>query len=593
MEYYIEKLVGDGMKIKWTYLIGGLIGIIVVTSIIVPVAIHFLAKDNLFEPGPIIIIMNDEDFEKYYFLGDGSESNPYIIENYNITTSENNAIYISSTTKYFIIRNCTLAANLTGIYIKNIAYGTATITQNICINHFYYGIYLLNSPGVSISRNFCYRNYFSGICSIDCANLIMNNNTCYKNSIGVYLSYLNNITVSNNTFNNNLYAGIELYFSSNVTLANNTCYDNFYKGIRLDSSSNVVLTNNSCNDNMNGFYLLNSTNLVIANNTCSNNTFLGINLINSSNVELINNNFFNCGLDISHNTNNDYFSYIVESNWVNNKQLGYFINSSSSTISNSIYGQLILINCSDMIISNLEIVNVTIGLTLKYCKNLILINNTCKNCISGISLKSSPNSTLVNNTCKNNWDGISLHSTNNTFLTNNTCNNNSQSGISLDFSSDVELTNNTCNNNDVSGISLWYSTDIIITKNTCNNNNFAGVDLTSSNIIMSYNIINNNSLGLSAGYSDYCLIIYNSFRENTNHAISFHYESNNNIVHHNSFIDNNLVGDSQAEDEWMNNIWYDTATNKGNYWSDWAGIGDYEIDGNANATDPYPLSSPP
>ncbi len=109
------------MKKKWGYLIGGLIAAIVVTSIVVPVTLHFLTKkDNLIEHKheAVIIIMNDWDFKNYNFTGEGSESNPYVIENYNITTTKDYAIYISSTSKYFIIRNCNLAANFTGIYIK-------------------------------------------------------------------------------------------------------------------------------------------------------------------------------------------------------------------------------------------------------------------------------------------------------------------------------------------------------------------------------------------------------------------------------------------------------------------------------------------
>ena len=586
------------MKKKWGYLIGGLIAAIVVTSIVVPVTLHFLTKkDNVIEqkPDAVIVIMNDWDFKNYNFTGEGSESNPYVIENYNITTTKDYAIYISSTSKYFIIRNCNLAANFTGIYIKNIAYGTAMITRNICNNHKYYGIYSTDSSGVLISRNFCYNNTLYGIYLSDCSDFIVDNNTCNNSCLGIYLSYSNNITLTNNIYNNNFYAGIELDFSANVALTNNTCNDNFYKGIRLEASDKAILTNNTCNDNMVGFNLLYSNSAKITNNTCSNNFLSGIRLRFSNNSWLTNNNFYDCGLSIWHNTKEDYFSHTVENNYVNDKKLGYFINSSSSTISNPIYGQLILVNCLDMIISNQEFCNTTVGLTLKYCENLTLINNYCNNCEFGIILESTSSSTLINNTCENNWDGgITLSSSKNISLTNNTCNNNDHDGISLYYSPYTILTNNTCNNNEYAGVQLRYSKNVTLNENTINNNDYAGIQMTSSNnTFLTNNRINNNWLGLNSRSSDHCLIIFNSFGENTNYAISIHYEADYNIIHHNSFIDNNPGGTSQAEDEWMNNIWYDTTTNEGNYWSDWIGSGDYEIDGNANAVDPYPLSSPP
>lgn len=602
------------MEKKWRFLIGGVIGVIVVTSIVVPVTIHFLKKDNL-SVDDIIIIMNDIDFQKYNFPGDGSESNPYIIENYNITTSEDNAIYISSTSKYFIIRNCHLEANLTGIQIENIAYGTAIITKNICNNHLSTGISVSSSSGASILSNFCYDNSFAGFLLIDCSDIIVANNTENNSFGGIYLSNSNSITLTNNTFTNNSY-GIELHYSSNVnltknicdnnfyygisflyshnnTLTNNTCNDSFYKGIHIESSINTVLTNNSCENSHDGFYVLGSNNTTMINNTFSNHILYGIRLIDSNNASLLDNAFYNCGLSITHYSLEGYFSHTIENNRVNDKKLGYLVNNASSTISNSIYGQLILINCSDMIISNLEISNTTTCLTLNHCENATLINNICNNSNSGIFLMSSSNSTLINNTCENNWNGIIIYSANNATLNNNTCNNNEHDGISVDNSSNTKLTNNTCNNNH-NGMHLWDSKDVTLNENTCYNNVYSGILSTSSDtIIVTSNSINNNGYGLNLGYSDSCLIIFNVFRENTNYAISLNYETDNTIIHHNSFISNNSGGTSQANDEWMNNTWYDSTTNKGNYWSDWIGIGDYNIDGTANTVDSYPLSSPP
>lgn len=66
-------------------------------------------------------------------------------------------------------------------------------------------------------------------------------------------------------------------------------------------------------------------------------------------------------------------------------------------------------------------------------------------------------------------------------------------------------------------------------------------------------------------------------------------KSNNNTIHHNSFVDNT---EQCTNDNWINNQWYDSKTNEGNYWSDYNGTGDYIIGGSAGARDPFPLDHP-
>ena len=50
------------------------------------------------------------------FPGSGTEEDPYVIEGYNITTSEQYGIYIYGETNFFVIRNCYIDALDYGIY---------------------------------------------------------------------------------------------------------------------------------------------------------------------------------------------------------------------------------------------------------------------------------------------------------------------------------------------------------------------------------------------------------------------------------------------------------------------------------------------
>jgi parallel beta-helix repeat protein len=90
--------------------------------------------------------------------GNGSWSNPYIIENMTIDAASSptgSGIYIlSSQNDYFIIRNVTVYNAGTGFYDAGIYVGNSgkgTLTNNNCSNNGKYGINLYIYGGVSIT----------------------------------------------------------------------------------------------------------------------------------------------------------------------------------------------------------------------------------------------------------------------------------------------------------------------------------------------------------------------------------------------------------------------------------------------------------
>ena len=489
-------------------------------------------------PHEPIEIINDGNFSDYGFLGTGEEIDPYIIEGYNIYTSIENGIYIAHTTKYFLIRDCSVNARDYGIHIGNITDGTAIIINNTCYGNGF-GIFLDESSNNS--------------------TLIIN--TCNNNEAGIYLEGSHNSTLTNNNCTNNIGYGIYLAGSSDSTISNNTCNsfreDNIWyyeSGIRLEYASGTTLINNTCNNNNEvGIHLYFSDNSTLTNNTCTNNNLYGIEFYRSSDATLTNNTFHNNGLYIYESNVEDYLSYTVENNWVNKKTLGFFTNLGKSIISEPIFGQLFLVNCTETTVCNQELSSASIGLVIYWSKNITLTNNICNNNKEiGIYTYITPNSTLTDNTCNNN-----------------------KIGIMLDVSRGSTLINNRCINNINYGILVYISSNTILTDNTCKNNNRHGIRL-------DY-------------FSSSCLITYNLLKENKEYGITLEAYCNDNIIHHNTFVDNNLGGTSQALDKYSpneNNIWYDTVTNEGNYWSDWSGEGSYSIDGQAFSVDPYPLGDP-
>ncbi|MHA1187955.1 MAG: right-handed parallel beta-helix repeat-containing protein [Candidatus Heimdallarchaeota archaeon] len=534
------------------------------------------------------LVLCDEDFQSG-FPGSGTKEDPYIIEFYNIRRNQGGvAISISNTTKHFIIRNCILLESSYGIKLDNVANGTAVIIDNICTTN--YGIFIDNADGTIIDNNFCSLEEGYGIYVSSCSNVEINNNIVENRFQGIHITYSSFIQVVNNTCNYNTVSGIRAFYSSvitlirnrcsfcentgilvnlfdtNVTLIENVCNNNI-EGINLRAHNSIVV-NNTCLENEHGM-ILDSYNFNITNNNCSNNNY-GMSLMGSngylfgndfaynsdiglkinflSYTIIRNNTFQNCGLYFQlHFEFVQLSTMIIENNWVNNKKLGFYYNKSNLIFDKFEFGQLLLVNCLDSQITNQSFSQVSFGLAINNCNNITVTNVSCSNIeYVGLICHNSTNLHIINNTLTNNDAGISLGDCSFTIIRNNTCIGNYY------------------------GIGITGCTNITVINNT----------------------INENSRGVDLSDSENCTFAYNLFKDNNYYAIDDDSSVGMNYIFYNNFIDNYPGGSSQARDYQTANLWYNSATNEGNYWSDWIGSGPYYIDGNANAFDPYPLSDP-
>jgi len=107
-------------------------------------------------PHPPIYINGNENFTVANGVtdGNGTKTDPYIIENWNISKptsgTSTGGIYIGDTTKYFIVRNCYISDFVDfrqfGVYLFNNSYGEV---QNCLIENNFYGMILKDrSPTV-------------------------------------------------------------------------------------------------------------------------------------------------------------------------------------------------------------------------------------------------------------------------------------------------------------------------------------------------------------------------------------------------------------------------------------------------------------
>ncbi len=144
------------------------------------------------------------------------------------------------------------------------------------------------------------------------------------------------------------------------------------------------------------------------------------------------------------------------------------------------------------------------------------------------------------------------------------------SSIDLNYVSHSAFINNTLEQEQTNSIYASDCNDLLFHENKISDSSENGINLKeSSNSNITWNTITN-----CQGYG---VVLWPSV--------------NNILVHHNTFLSNNLGGTSQAYDSGANNVWFDTTTNVGNMWYDWTG-GPYSIDGTAGSVDPYPIPQP-
>jgi len=218
-------------------------------------------------------------------------------------------------------------------------------------------------------------------------------------------------SISGNDAGNNNWSGIVLSSSSDNTISGNAAGNNNEDGIAIIDSSNSI-SGNTISNNKDGISLEASSNNTISSNTLSNNGD-GIFLLDSSNNDISGNTFTNGGLVVS-------FAYknVVNDNTVNGKPLVYLEETSDKKVTNA--GQVILVNCTNITVENLDLANTNVGVELWETEDSLISNNIVINNYCGISIGNSINNIIRGNNVSSNYQGIALiYSYNNQICFNN------------------------------------------------------------------------------------------------------------------------------------------------------------------------------
>jgi len=402
---------------------GALLSTLVITSI-TALAIPLLSPSPvhaaLTSHGPIYIEGNDNFTSANGVVGgSGTENDPYIIENWDISAENANGIWVENTTAYFTVRSCYIHGGATykcGIRLDNVKNGG--IYNNLVENN-YAGILLGSSDNIKMRSNTLSNNRFNfnvyGTTlsnfthDIDTSNLVNgkpirylvdNKNEIIGPSLNMgYLALVNcdNIQVENLALGNNG-QGILLALTENSRV-DNCNLENNSQGIWLLNSNNSLLMNNNTSNNYPGYgiIIISGFSNTMENNRVENN-YYGIDLWDSSSINRIANNRVSgngasgiCLVDSLNNT-------IVNNNSLNNYWDGICLYTSSNNV----------------VENNRVENNGGCGIDIygfdvySPSSNNLMINNYVENNYWGIGVYLSPNNTIVNNNVSSNYLGICL-----------------------------------------------------------------------------------------------------------------------------------------------------------------------------------------
>jgi parallel beta-helix repeat protein len=312
-----------------------LIAIILLSSAGVIFGILWSVGLKYYSHGEIVIQRNSDFTSKYHFPGSGTLDDPYLISNLTITTAKRWGIAIIGTSKYFVIRNCTVIALNSAILISEVASGTCKIENNYCEiigdeknyrDDFFdnMGIYISDVNNATIINNRIVTTYYSQYCIIlwQSINSKIINNICLSGRNGISAIWSENTFYYGNIIVGIFRIGLESRYNTDDIIKNNILINNEI-GIQLKSSYGYIdISENLLLENSKGMLLRYNNDelslISIQNNTLHSN-YLGIHILHSNYGlikynSLINNTLFGVMVEGSSHQNKIYLNNFISNN---------------------------------------------------------------------------------------------------------------------------------------------------------------------------------------------------------------------------------------------------------------------------------------
>jgi parallel beta-helix repeat protein len=486
---------------------------------------------------------------------------------------------------------------MSGICVRGAGTKYNTISKNKIERNVESGIYLLKAEYINITDNEVSKNTNTGIyLSESCYNTISGNDV--NHGVGYEMGYKrvaqnNGIcldsnskynTISDNDVSYNPNNGICLAgYSEHNTVSDNFVMDNGCEfldkshngnGICLSKSSeNTVTGNNVVGNTRQGIYLTRSDYSTITGNDLLENNMYGLYLFKSSNLMVKDNIFTEDGLFVY-----DSYRNTVTGNTVNKRPLVYLEDKSSTSVTSSTNpGQVVLVNCKNIRLEDLDISFADCGIELWKSHNCKLSGNRVTENIVGICLLHSNSNTITGNKALyNRLHGILVtEASQDNTVDDNEASNNEYSGINIyGFGTDKNtVTNNKALNNDVNGILLVCARNNVVRANEASHNGQTGIILTRSrnNIITDNKAVENGWHGFKIYMSRHNTYTGNIASNNNGLSGFWLDDAAFNTFVRNDVSDNKLILDGSGRNTFylntFDNVVVDLSWSGGNFWN--------------------------
>jgi len=398
------------------------------------------------------------------------------------------------------------------------------------------GIYLRSSNNIVFNNTITGNDDWGIWLDSSAGNNTITRNSITDNRMGCLLYNTQGNNLVGNNITNHVQDGIDLWDTFNNTIANNIISDNAL-GIGFDSSYRNNMTGNNITSNSYGITLLSSFNNTLRSNVLDNN-------FHSLEVSM----FLYLGNQLSY-----FIQDIDASNTINGKPVCYWVNRNNEQVALDA-GYVALVNCTNIIVKDLNLKNNFQGMVLACTNNSRIQNLNVTNNDHGIYLYRSCYNIICNSDLSNNQVGISLESSfENNIVYNNVTK--AAEGILLSDSSNNNITNNNIENNKYRGVFVG-GIENNIAYNNVTGNKMAGIGIYSDgkgtlekNLVQGNNLIN-NTCGVQLG------------------------DTSGNKCYHNNFVNNTEQASVQVSIGSISygNIWDNDYPSGGNYWSGYTGI---------------------
>ncbi len=528
-------------------------------------SVDFPETVSAYTPHDPIYIDGNENFTSTNGVteGNGTPSNPYIIEGWEIDASSAHGIAIENTDAHFVIRDVHIHSGgpnyNRGVRLSNITDGRV---ENATLPNNWGGVTMYFSSNLTIRDNEVVSSNETGIAFHTCNNItVEGNNVSMTGQDGIVPMFSGNVTIVNNNVWDNE-GGVVVYQTTNISIRKNNVSSNEW-GVVFEECDNITVDDNNVLENRIGIHLFYSPNVALRGNNISSNRWIGVIIDASGNANLTDNGITENGQRgiTSHHSNNLTFQ--------------------GNIISGNPNDGIYLLSCENITIRNNSISKDSRGIFVEFSDNIAIAGNDISNCTSCVDLDSSNNASIVGNSISGIWGGIGIVNASIVDIEDNHIGLFDGYGI---FTGSVG--NMTVSGNNISG------NDLGIGFNFCDNTTI------SSNEIL------NNRIGIYLLVSENIVVVGNNISNSSNDGI-FLFFSSSILVYHNSFVNNTVqVYDDLGEE----NHWDDGYPSGGNYWSDYSGvdyyrgpeqnilgsdgIGDTPYDIDADSIDRYPLISP-